>query len=317
MKRILSFLIIALMLIGTFTAYAEETMVYSFAAESGKVGDTIKVTISVKHAPEIASYMTTLCYDPAVLKPTGKYQKMNMGGMMVVNTNAPVEKEGFGAIRIACATTSKKSIISGDMDLLNLSFEIVGPCADEKGSLIEIVSHSFSLNDENLSKIPSLIVQPCRVQVAAEAPAPETPDAPTPDAPETEPEQKPEESAPEEELPEEEKPTGDWYIDPDSNQAVHIDKNEAGQDVNEEFIVEFEKDEDGKTTGVILFDEENNEIGKLDVEEDEYGNLTVLKQVFYTEGRPWYFWVALGFGGLLVLAGIAALIYTTVSKKKR
>jgi hypothetical protein len=237
---------------------------------------------------------------------------MNMGGMMVVNTNAPVEKEGFGAIRIACATTSKKSIISGDMDLLNLSFEIVGPCADEKGSLIEVDYHSFSLNDDNLSKVPSLIVKPCRIQVnKADAPA-----KPAPETPPATDQGTSEENQPAED---EKAPVGDWIISPELGEAVLTEKDENGELKDTLYKIETETDEEGNITGIILFDENDNEVGNLKVEENELGNITVLEQVLdnpnFKEPTPKDFWWLIPIGIALVIAGFG-IFYALKLKKE-
>jgi hypothetical protein len=143
--------------------------------------------------------------------------------------------------------------MEGDLELYNFSFEIIGDPADEKGSLVEIHSHSFSQDDENLSKVPALTITPCRILVkTAETPDTNTDDpittGPSTEEPETTPDATPE-------VEEDKKPTGDWYIDPDSNQAILAEKDEEGKDVLHQFTTEYEKDEEGNTTGIILYDE--------------------------------------------------------------
>jgi hypothetical protein len=255
---------------------------------------------------------------------------MKMGGMMVYNTEFPTPVEGKGAIKIAVASTSKKSIISGDLDLFNITFEIIGGSTDEKGSLIEVYYHLFSQNDADLSRVPSLTVAPCRIQVPViKEEAPETnPPTETPDS--DQPTQNPETNQPETNAPSDEKgdanvptigatpeaeeskkPTGDWYIVED--QAVLVEKDEEGKDVFHQFTTEYEKDEEGNITGVILYDEEEKEAGKLKVEEDEYGNITVLEQEMKEGGfSPWFLLPI----GAAVLIAIVGIVLAMKNKKK-
>ncbi len=323
MKRFLCILLAVLLL--TPVAYAdEEKMAYKLTGESGEIGDIVKVVVSVENAPAIISYETTLLYDPAVLKPTGTYQKMNMGGMMVFNPKFASPVEGKGAIKVAAIGTTQ-AIMEGDLDLYNFTFEIIGKTTDEKGSLIEVYSHSFSQNDANLTKVPALTISPCRIGVPVMEP--EAPDAPSTDAPTTEePEITPDTNtgatddpitdAPADTTPEVEedkKPTGDWYIYED--QAVLVEKDEEGKDVFHQFQVEYEKDDEGKTTGVILYDEDEKEAGKLTVDEDEYGNLTVIEQDMKKEGG-FSMWFLLPIGAAVLIA-IGGIILAIKSRKKK
>ena len=320
MKRIFSILLAAILLATLLLAPAasadDAKMAYKLTGGSGKIGDTVQVVVSVENAPAIISYETTLLYDPAVLKPTGTYQKMYMGGLMAFNPNFTSPVEGKGAIKVAAFGTTK-AIMAGDLDLYNFTFEIIGGTADEKGTLVEIHSHSFSQNDENLSKVPALIVTPCRIGVVnlglEDAPT----DDPVTDVPSTEePENTPDtntgatDTTPE--VDEDKKPTGDWYIDPDTNQAILVEKDEEGKDVLHQFTTEYEKDEEGKTTGVILYDEEKKEAGKLNVNQDEYGNLTVIEQEIK---EPFSMWFLLPIG-VAVLIAIGGVILAVKSRKK-
>lgn len=321
MKKFLCILLAVLML--TPAAYADgEKMAYKLTGGSGELGDTVKVVVSVENAPSIISYESIFLYDPAVLKPTGTYQKMHMGGLMAFNPNFKTPVEGKGAIKVAAFGTNK-SIMEGDLELFNFTFEIIGKTADEKGSLVEVHTHSFSQNDENLSKVPALTITPCRIGVPVLEPeVPDAPDAPSTDDPVTEPEEdtpstdtpagKPETEAPATpEVEEEKRPTGDWYIYED--QAVLVEKDEEGKDVFHQFTVEYEKDEEGKTTGVTLYDEEEKEAGKLTVNEDEYGNLTVLEQDMNKGGfSPWFLLPI----GVAVLIAIGGVVLAVKNKKK-
>ena len=163
MKKFLCILLAVLLL--TPAAYADgEKMAYKLTGGSGELGDTVKVVVSVENAPSIISYESVFLYDPAVLKPTGTYQKMHMGGLMAFNPNFKTPVEGKGAIKVAAFGTNK-SIMEGDLELFNFTFEIIGKTADEKGTLVEVHTHSFSQNDENLSKVPALTITPCRIGV--------------------------------------------------------------------------------------------------------------------------------------------------------
>ena len=316
MKRILCILLALLLLAPA--AYADgDRMGYKLTAESGKVGDTVKVVVSVENAPAIISYESVFLYDPAVLKPTGTYQKMYMGGLMAFNPNFTSPVEGKGAVKVAAIGTTG-AIMEGDLELYNFTFEIIGEAANEKGTLVEIHSHSFSRNDEELSKVPALSITPCRILVDTA----EVPDAPTDDpittGPSTEePEEAPDTNTdaadPAPEVEEDKKPTGDWYIFED--QAILAEKDEEGKDVLHQFTVEYEKDEEGNTTGVILYDEEKNEAGKLTVNEDEYGNLTVTEQDMNDEGG-FSTWFLLPIGAA-VLVAVGGIILAVKTKKKK
>lgn len=305
MKRIICLILALLML--TPTAFADTArMTYCVNGGEGKIGDVIKVVLSVEDAPACIAYETSLVYDPKVLQPTGDYQKMYLNGLLVVNTDAEIE--GQKMIKIA-AVAITGNLLEGTMDLLNVSFKIIGTPEDARGSLIEAKDFLFSNNDDNLSAVSSLIAVPARVKVL-EGGASDTPDS----APETEEEPKEEQG-------------GDWYFDDDQAIEYYPDNSKDST----QYDVEYEKDEEGKTTGVILYDKEDKaEAGRLEVEEDEYGNLIVTDQQMKDEGKdqgagegdgdgedtPFSPWYLIPIGAAVLIAAGGVVLAIKMKKKK-
>lgn len=297
MKRILCIILAILML--TPTAFADTPdMTYRIKGGEGKVGDVVKVVLEVEGAPACVAYETTLSYDPAVLQPTGDYQKMYLNGLMVVNTNADVD--GKKMVKVA-AVAVQGNLLEGNMELLNISFKIIGTPAEEQGSLIDVYDYTFSQNDEKMTPVPTLLLLPGRVKVVEKEAA--APDA----APEATPETKPEK-----EEPKKDESSGDWYFDGD--QAIEYFPDNSKDSV--QYDVEYEKDEEGKTTGVILYDKEDKtEAGRLEVDEDEYGNLVVTdKQMKDEGGFSLWFLLPIGAAVLVAVGGVILAIKTKKSK---
>lgn len=296
MKRIVCLILALLML--TPTAFADTPqMTYRLKGGEGKVGDVVKVVLSVEEAPACVAYETTLTYDPAVLQPTGDYQKMHLNGLMVVNTEADIE--GKKMVKVA-AVAVKGNLLEGTMDLLNISFKIIGTPEDAKGSLIDVYDYTFSQDDEKLTPVPTLLLVPARVRVAEGGTL-------------TEP-------APEKEEEKKEEQGGDWYFDGD--QAIEYYPDNSEESV--QYDAEYEKDKDGNTTGVILYDKEDKtEAGRLEVQEDEYGNLNVTDKQMNDEDEGkkkdeepsfslWYL-IPIGAAVLIAVGGVILAIKT---KKK-
>lgn len=296
MKRIVCLILALLML--TPTAFADTPkMTYRLKGGEGKVGDVVKVVLSVEEAPACVAYETTLTYDPAVLQPTGDYQKMHLNGLMVVNTEADIE--GKKMVKVA-AVAVKGNLLEGTMDLLNISFKIIGTPEDAKGSLIDVYDYTFSQDDEKLTPVPTLLLVPARVRVAEGGTL-------------TEP-------APEKEEEKKEEQGGDWYFDGD--QAIEYYPDNSEESV--QYDAEYEKDKDGNTTGVILYNKEDKtEAGRLEVEEDEYGNLNVTDKQMNDEDEGkkkneepsfslWYL-IPIGAAVLIAVGGVILAIKT---KKK-
>ena len=296
MKRIVCLILALLML--TPTAFADTPqMTYRLKGGEGKVGDVVKVVLSVEEAPACVAYETTLTYDPAVLQPTGDYQKMHLNGLMVVNTEADIE--GKKMVKVA-AVAVKGNLLEGTTDLLNISFKIIGTPEDAQGSLIDVYDYTFSQDDEKLTPVPTLLLVPARVRVAEGGTLTEP-------APENEEEKKEEQG-------------GDWYFDGD--QAIEYYPDNSEESV--QYDAEYEKDKDGNTTGVILYDKEDKtEAGRLEVEEDEYGNLNVTDKQMNDEDEGkkkneepsfslWYL-IPIGAAVLIAVGGVILAIKT---KKK-
>lgn len=296
MKRIVCLILALLML--TPTAFADTPeMTYRLKGGEGKVGDVVKVVLSVEEAPACVAYETTLTYDPAVLQPTGDYQKMHLNGLMVVNTEADIE--GKKMVKIA-AVAVKGNLLEGTMDLLNVSFRIIGTPEDAQGSLIDVYDYTFSQDDEKLSPVSTLLLVPARVKVAEGGTL-------------TEP-------APEKEEEKKEEQGGDWYFDGD--QAIEYYPDDSKESV--QYDVEYEKDDKGNTTGVILYDKEDKtEAGRLEVEEDEYGNLNVTDQQMNEkdEGKKkedpsFSLWYLLPIGAAVLIA-VGGVIFAIKTRKKK
>ncbi len=296
MKRIVCLILALLML--TPTAFADTPeMTYRLKGGEGKVGDVVKVVLSVEEAPACVAYETTLTYDPAVLQPTGDYQKMHLNGLMVVNTEADIE--GKEMVKIA-AVAVKGNLLEGTMDLLNVSFRIIGTPEDAQGSLIDVYDYTFSQDDEKLSPVSTLLLVPARVKVAEGGTL-------------TEP-------APEKEEEKKEEQGGDWYFDGD--QAIEYYPDDSEESV--QYDVEYEKDEEGNTTGVILYDKEDKtEAGRLEVEEDEYGNLNVTDKQMNEkdEGKKkedpsFSLWYLLPIGAAVLIA-VGGVIFAIKTRKKK
>ncbi|MBR4087205.1 MAG: hypothetical protein IKK30_05040 [Clostridia bacterium] len=296
MKRIVCLILALLML--TPTAFADTPqMTYRLKGGEGKVGDVVKVVLSVEEAPACVAYETTLTYDPAVLQPTGDYQKMHLNGLMVVNTEADIE--GKKMVKVA-AVAVKGNLLEGTTDLLNISFKIIGTPEDAQGSLIDVYDYTFSQDDEKLTPVPTLLLVPARVRVAEGGTL-------------TEP-------APEKEEEKKEEQGGDWYFDGD--QAIEYYPDNSEESV--QYDAEYEKDKDGNTTGVILYNKEDKtEAGRLEVEEDEYGNLNVTDKQMNDEDEGkkkneepsfslWYL-IPIGAAVLIAVGGVILAIKT---KKK-
>lgn len=293
MKRIICLILALLML--TPTAFADTPeMTYRLKGGEGKVGDVVKVVLSVENAPACVAYDTTLTYDPAVLQPTGDYQKMYLNGLMVVNTDAEVD--GKKMIKIA-AVAINGNLLEGTTDLLNVSFKIIGMPEDAQGSLIDVYDYTFSQNDDDLTPVPTLLLVPARVRVAEGGTL-------------TEP-------APEKEEEKKEEQGGDWYFDND--QAIEYYPDNSEESV--QYDVEYEKDKDGNTTGVILYDKEDQtEVGRLEVDEDEYGNLTVtdknMEKGDKKKGEGFSLWFLLPIGAAVLIA-IGGVVFAIKYRKKK
>ncbi|MBR2013058.1 MAG: hypothetical protein IJ995_02455 [Clostridia bacterium] len=295
MKRIICLILALLMLTPTAFADADPQMTYRLKGGEGKVGDVVKVVLSVENAPTCAAYDTTLMYDPAVLQPTGDYQKMYLNGMMAVNTEADVD--GKKMIKIAATSVTKKGdLLEGTMDLLNVSFKIIGMPEDPKGSLIDVYDYTFSQNDDDLTPVPTLLLVPARVKVAEGGTL-------------TEP-------APEKEEEKKEDPKDEWTFVGD--QAI------SSQGLVQ-YDAEYEKDKEGNTIGVILYDKEDKtEAGRLEVQEDEYGNLTVTDKQMNDEGEgkkkkedsSFPLWALIPIGAAVLIA-VGGVVLVIINKKKK
>ncbi len=293
MKRIVCLILALLMLTPTAFADTDPQMTYRLKAGEGKVGDVVKVVLSVENAPACVAYETTLTYDPAVLQPTGDYQKMYLNGLMVVNTEADVE--GKKMVKVA-AVAIKDPLMEGTMELLNISFKIIGMPEDPQGSVVDVYDYTFSQNDEKLTPVSSLLMVPARVRVAEGGSLTE----PAP-APEKEEEKK------------EEGQGGDWYFDGD--QAIEYYPDNSEESV--QYDAEYEKDKDGNTTGVILYDKEDkNEVGRLEVEEDEYGNLKVTDKKMEEKDPSFSLWFLLPIGAAVLIAA-GGVVLAIINKKKK
>ncbi len=298
MKRIVCLILVLLMLTPTAFADTDPQMTYRLKGGEGKVGDVVKVVLSVENAPACVAYETTLTYDPAVLQPTGDYQKMYLSGLMVVNTEADIE--GKKMIKVA-AVAVKGNLMEGTMDLLNISFKIIGMPEDPQGSVIDVYDYTFSQDDEKLTSVDSLLMVPARVKVAEGGTL-------------TEP-------APEKEEEKKEEQGGDWYFD--GNQAIEYYPDNSEESV--QYDVEYEKDKDGNTTGVILYDKEDKtEAGRLEVQEDEYGNLTVTDKQMNDgeegmkkdEEPSFSLWYLLPIGAAVLIA-VGGMIFAIKAKKRK
>ena len=295
MKRILC-IILALLLL-TPTAYAEDPqMIYRLNGEAGRVGDTVKLTLSVENAPAIATFETMITYDPKVLEPTGDYQKMKMNGLVVVNTEAT--HEGQKVIKVA-AVKVLGTFIKGNMELLNISFKIIGEPTDPLGSLVDVADFSFGQDNDGLTQVASLLMQPARIIVI-----------PT-DTQEQPQEQPDENKKPETDTETDKKEDGEWFFAGD--QAVEFFTDDA--DKSQQYTVEYEKDEEGKTTGVILYDKDKEEAGRLDVTEDEYGNLTVTDE-HLKENGGFSLWFLLPIGAAVLIAAGGVILAIKAKKTK-
>ncbi len=293
MKRFVCLILALLML--TPTAFADTpAMTYRLKGGEGKVGDVVKVVLSVENAPACVAYETTLTYDPAVLQPTGDYQKMYLNGLMVVNTDANIE--GKKMIKVA-AVAVKGNLLEGTMDLLNVSFRIIGMPKDPKGSIIDVYDYTFSQNDDDLSPVSNPLLVPAQVKVTEGGTLTE----PAPEKEETQ--------------------GGDWYFDGDQAIEYYPDKSEESV----QYDVEYEKDKEGNTTGVILYDKEDqSEAGRLEVEEDEYGNLTVTDKQMNDEDEgkkkneepSFSLWYLLPIGAAVLIA-VGGVIFAIKAKKRK
>lgn len=292
MKRILCLILAVLLL--TPTAFADTPqMTYRLTGGEGKVGDVVKVVLSVEDAPACVAYETALTYDPAVLQPTGDYQKMYLNGLMVVNTEAEIN--GKNMVKIA-AVAINGNLLEGTMELLNISFKIIGMPEDDQGAKIDVYDYTFSKNDDALSPVETLLLVPSRVLVKEGGTL-------------TEPEETPETEK------EEGKSEGEWYFDGD--QAIEYYPDGSKDSI--QYDVEYEKDEEGKTTGVILYDKEDkNEVGRLEVDEDEYGNLKVTDQTMEEKEKGFSFslWYLIPIGAAVLIA-IGSVILAIKFKKKK
>ena len=67
---------------------------------------------------------------------------------------------------------------------------------------------------------------------------------------------------------------------------------------------------------MILFDNEKNEVGKLEVTEDEYGNLDVQKEDLKKEEKPFSPWFLLPIGAAVLIA-IGGVVIAIIAKKKK
>ncbi len=336
MKKIVAILLAVFMLMPA--AHADgEPMTLRLSGGSGKIGDTVTVTVSVENAPACASFQMVITYDSDALEVSGPGEKLDVGGLFYLNPNT--KQDDQKAIKATSAGIGKAAL-EGDMDLFSIDFKIIGKPADAEGAAVSVHSQVFSANDTNLTAVDSIIIPPCRITLAEEGQVePSNPDNNTssnegtgevpptseePDSNDTTVGTVPDGSTGDgdttgsdaETAPESNAPTGDWFF--------------QGEDVLHHFYTgedtlykgEYEKDEEGKITGVTLYDEEKNELGSLKVEEDAEGNLTVLEQNLPQEDdnkeddkdqggfSPWFF-LPIGAAVLIAIAGV--VLYT---KKK-
>ncbi|MBQ7034643.1 MAG: hypothetical protein IJN34_02780 [Clostridia bacterium] len=340
MKKIVAILLAILMLMPV--AHADgENMTLRLSGASGKIGDTVTVTVSVENAPACASFQMVITYDSDALEISGPGKKLDVGGLFYLNPNTT---QGDQKAIKATSAGIGKAALEGDMDLFSVDFKIIGKPADALASTVSVYSQTFSANDKNLTPIDSIIIPPCRITVVEEGqieppnPGNDTPadggeeevppisdrpvsnDAPVTNTPDAQPSTPGDDdnalSGDAEIAPAPNAPTGDWFF--------------QGEDVLHHFYTgedtlykgEYEKDEEGKITGVTLYDEKKNELGSLKVEEDAEGNLTVLEQDLQTDKNdkddgkdkggfsPWFL-LPMGAAVLIAIAGI--ILYT---KKK-
>ncbi len=356
MKRILC-LILALLLL-TPSVYADvtdlPTMTVTLSANAVKVGDTVRVTASVKDAPICASYHIIYSYDTAVLKPI-EGKNLYTGGLFTININ-PKDK---GTINTVAADSKK--VIEGNLPIFYTDFEVIGTPAEGSGTPLKFTKLEFYTS--NLEKVVNLRSEPCTIPIIGtgttqppeknenetenetetenkpELETPADPDKPLPGDPElidpapsapvtgtTTPE--PENSGsttgntPSTEvdveitpvMPEEsegEDPTGDWEFNEEKQEVTLSDPDGDETTYTYEPIIDPETNQQ---SGVVLYDKDGNEAGKLQVEKDENGKLQVLKQFLPKADLSFlYFLIPIA---LAVLACGGLVAFAVIKNKK-
>ncbi len=341
MKRILCIVLALMMLIMMVPSAlaAEDKVLFRLKGPEGacKVGETITVVGRSESAPACASFKITITYDTKVLQPLGGKIDSSVKGLSIVNHEAKYENQ---PAVIALAADSAKSF-EGITDLFTVQFKVIGQEKDAKGSLLNVAYQEF-FNTE-LKQLGATIM-PCRIITegsgsssesgnGGEAIRPNDPDPEQPDEkdPESGKEDTNEPSKPsgdtesenkkpdknegqETDKDEDKKPEGDWIITDDELAYIDEDGNESY------YKPEYEKDEDGNITGIIIYDDEGNKKGELSVEQNEDGTLNVIEQELIAEdgentpGAPLWIWLVIG--GAVVLAGGVVALIILLSKKK-
>lgn len=355
MKRILC-LILALMLLIP-AAYADvtelPTITVTLSANAVKVGDTVRVTASVKDAPTCASYHIIYAYDTAVLKPI-EGKNLYTSGMFTTNLN-PKQK---GTISTVAADSNK--VIAGDLPIFYTDFEVIA--APAEGTTTPLTFTKLEFYTPELEKLVNIKSEPCSIPIIStekpadpeentpadptptpdptpdvDAPVVDTPvvdtpvvdtpivdtpevDAPVVDAPEVDTpsaEENTETVAPETvpALPEDsegEDPTGNWEFNEEKQEVTLTDPEGGNKTYTYAPIIDPETNQQA---GVIIYDENGKEAGKLKVEKDESGKLQVLKEFIDTASDPSPLFFILPIA-LAVLVGGGLIAFYVIKQKK-
>ena len=293
MKRLIC-LILALLLLAP-AAYADvselPTLKLNLSASATKVGDTVRVTVSVDNAPTCASYHIIYSYDTAVLKPV-KGDKLETGGLFTTNLN-PKEKGTISTI-----AADAKKVLEGKRNLFYTDFEVIAAPAEGTNTPLTVTYQEFYTPE--LERLVNVQINSCTIPIidpnAKDEPAPapdgETPKDETPKE-ETPKDEAPKDEAPKEEAPKEEPkeetpmdnlppqsdweaPTGKWEIDEEKNQATLVTPDGK----NETYTYEEQVDEETGESNLILFDQDGNMAGGLQINKGEDEKITVLQQTF-------------------------------------
>ncbi|MBQ7090153.1 MAG: hypothetical protein IJN82_03465 [Clostridia bacterium] len=345
MKRILCLILALLMLVPTAYADVSELppIIVSLSAGAVKVGDTVRVTTSVKDAPLCASYHIIYSYDTEVLKPV-EGKNLNTGGLFTTNIN-PTKK---GTINTVAADAKK--VIEGNLDLFYTDFEVIA--APKSGQTTSLEFTYLEFYTPQLELLVNVRSEPCAIPVIG-APKPVEPENNTPEQP-SEPET-PEEPAPSdpipvpdtpvdtpvddpvatppaedtvggsteeteepEELPtlpqdsEGKDPTGDWEFDEEKQEVTLTTPEGEDKTYTYQPIIDPETNQQ---SGVVIYDEDGKEAGKLKVEKDESGKLNVLKEFIETAADPSPLLFILPIA-LAVLIGGGLVAFYVIKQKK-
>lgn len=335
MKRIIC-LILALLLLCP-AAFAAGDMKLQFSNPKGEVGETVKITVSVKDAPVACSYKIVLTYDDTLIKPEA-IDKINSKGYFMKN----LETEHNGKPAVNALSVDATNAFEGDCDLFYATFKIlkapadgkitldvaytefydydikpmtaeIGPCVitvPTKDSTPEDQPSSGGEDEKEPEKEPEDTQKPGEDQPTQKPKDPETPDSGNSSEPDTKPEVTPD--APQEE-PEEDAVTGEWFVDKDLDEIAHA-KDDGTID---EYKGTFIYDEEDKVTKVELTDEEGNPAGELIVEENEAGVLTVIAQKLLKDQASTLPWLWITLGVVVVGGGIAAAVIIILKKRKK